>query len=515
MGIRINKEEFLENDNFSDDSETEVEESIIDGGEEYLLSKNIRDRVKDRQEALRFDLESGDNVRREYNFSQSEGDKYVVLYRGVRYSKDFFSDKSRRKAVHFVEQNGRDIFSGAIFRNAGLNVKAIGDYVAEELLPEDEQLLLDQSPKTKNFLEFLYNRTDLKPKINSDYVYGSLLLALIQINTNLYTKVDSYIDELIEFLNKKKVKFRITDEEIETLINAFREFNDEEIDLRPDKKTIISTSVRDKIGVQYALPYIEDQVVKGFDPEYDNSGAPKYRHGGEVEILFVPQDIYIEEVSKIGVMSSEDGSRHVYKKGEGVTLPEFTDLHFNRTRRILNPDTRIVEQFEVAFFNKIDGKYLIETFPIYYPNFSKDFDINYHPSQYGIKTAKEFNKLKAKLVSQDSYVEGIEDLTATLQSHYENMVNNMLSNILQGQKKRGISVVTPMVGDNGEITMRKHLRRATVHSRFDNSQEPQYEKKKHEDMKANISVNTSPSKNPKPLTVNAPKKQSGSYLDYK
>jgi len=516
MRPKINKSEFLEDDNFSVDSETEVEELITNGDNEYRPTQNIRERISDRQKAHKLDPASGDKYYREYDFPQPEDEKYIVLYRGVRYANDFFSDKSRRKAAHFVEQNGRDVFSGAIFRNAGLEVKAIGDYAAEDLSQEDQHLLLDQSPKTKKFLEILYNRTDLKPKINSGYVYGSLLLALIQINTNLYTKVDDYVDELRGFLDKKKEKFQISDEEVQTLLNAFRVFNEEEAEIqRPDRKTIISTSVRDKVGIQYALPYVEDGRVKGFDPEYDNLGKPKHRHGGEVEILFIPQSVYIAETNKMGKMSSEADSKHIYEKGEGDVLPEFTDLHLNRTRRILQPDTRIMEQFEVAFFNKIDGKYFIDTFPIYYPNFSKDFDPNYHPLQYGIKTAEKFNDLKTKLTSADTYIAGIQDLTEVLQGHYENSVGKMVYNILNSREGQVLSAGTPMVDANGEIKTQRYLRDATIHSRFDQVQEPKYEKKEHADMGANISVNTSPSKNPKPLTINASTKKAGSYLDHK
>ncbi|GDX36323.1 hypothetical protein LBMAG18_08340 [Alphaproteobacteria bacterium] len=514
MRPKINKSEFLEDDNSSVDSETEVEELIIDGDNKYKTTQKIRERISDRQKSHKLDPVSGDKYYREYEFPQPEGEKYIVLYRGVRYANGFFSDKSRRKAAHFVEQNGRDVFSGAIFRNAGLEVKAIGDYVAEDLSQEDKQRLLDQSPKTKDFLEFLYKRTDLRPKINSGYVYGSLLLALIQINTNLYNKVDDYVDELRGFLSKKKQKFGITDEEEETLLKAFKDFKEEAEIQRPDRKTIISTSVRNKVGIQYALPFIEDGLVKGFDPEYDNLGKPKHRHGGEVEILFIPQSVYIAETNKMGKMSSEADRKHIYEKGDGDVLPEFTDLHLNRTRRILQPDTRIMEQFEVAFFNKIDGKYFIDTFPIYYPNFSKDFDQNYHPSQYGIKTAKKFNDLKTKLTSADTYITGIQDLTEILQGHYESKVGEMLYNILNSREGQVLSAGTPMVDANGEIKTQRYLRDATIHSRFDQIQEPKYEKKEHADMGANISVNTSPAKNPKPLTVNAAAKKSGYYLDH-
>jgi hypothetical protein len=512
----INKSEFLEDDSLSVDSETELEELIADGDNEYRSTQNIREMIGDRQKAYKLDPAIGDKHCREYVFPKPDDEKYIVLYRGVRYANGFFSDKSRRKAAHFVEQNGRDVFSSAIFRNAGLEVKAIGDYVADEISQEDGQLLLDQSPKTKDFLEFLYKRTDLKPKINSGYVYGSLLLALIQINTNLYSKVDYYVDELRGFLNKKKQKFGITDEDAQTLLNAFRVFNEEEAEIqRPDRKIIISTSVRDKVGIQYALPYVEDDLIKGFDPEYDNLGKPKHRHGGEVEILFIPQSVYIAQTNKIGKMSSEADSKHIYEKGEGDVLPEFTDLHLNRTRRILQPDTRIMEQFEVAFFNKIDGKYFIDTFPIYYPNFSKDFDQNYHPLQYGIKTPEKFNDLKTKLTSLDTYIAGIQDLTEVLQGHYESSVRKMVHNILNSREGQVLSAGTPMVDANGEINVQRYLRDATIHTRFDHVQEPKYEKKEHEDMGANISVNTSPSKNPKPLTINASTKSSGSYLDHK
>jgi len=514
MQPKINKSEFLEDDNFSIDSETEVEESIFIEDREYKPSQTIRKRIGDRQMAYKLDPASDDKYYREYDFPEPEDEKYIVLYRGIRYANSFFSDKSRRKASHFVEQNGRDIFSGAIFRNAGLEVKAIGDYVAEDLSQEDQQRLLDESPKTKNFLEFLYNRTDLKPKINSGYVYGSLLLALIQINTNSYSKVDNYVDELRGFLNKKKEKFGISDEDIQILEDAFRVFNEEEDEIkRPDKKTIISTSVRNKVGIQYALPYIEDDLVKGFDPEYDSLGKPKHRHGGEVEILFIPQSVYILETNKIGKMSSEAGRKHIYEKAEGDILPEFTDLHLDRTRRILQPDTRIMEQFEVAFFNKIDGKYFIDTFPIYYPNFSKDFDQNYHPLLYGIKTAEKFNDLKTKLTSADTYAAGIKDLTEILQAHYEHKIGEMVYNILNSREGQVLSVATPMVDANGEIKIQRYLRDATIHTRFDQIQEPKYEKKEHADMGANISINTSPPKNPKPLSVNQSAKSGGFYQD--
>lgn len=512
----ISKSDFLEDDTSSVDSETEVEELVVDGDNEYKPSQNIRERISDRQKAHKLDPISGDKYYKDYDFPQPEDEKYVVLYRGVRYSDGFFSNKSRRKSAHFIEQNGRDIFSSAIFRNADLRTESIGDYVSDEMTQENKQLLLDEEMRTKKFLEFIYDRTDLKPKINSGYVYGSLLLALVQINTNLYTKVDDYVDELRKFLNEKKQKFGITDEEAKTLVDAFKIFNDEEQNIqRPDRKTIISTSVRDKVGIQYALPYIENEKVKGFDPKYDNLGKPKHRHGGEVEILFIPQSVYVAETNKIGKMSHEADSKHIYEKEEGEVLPEFTDLHLNRTRRLIQPDTRIMEQFEVAFFNKVDGKYFIDTFPVYYPNFSKDFDANYHPLQYGIKTAEEFNGLKAKLISEDSYISGITDLTKILQGHYESKVGKMVYNILNSREGQVLSAGTPMVDANGEVKTQRYLRDATIHSRFDQVKEPEYEKRRHDDLGANIAINTSPSKNPKPLTVNASSKKSGSYLDYK
>jgi hypothetical protein len=516
MRPKISKSVFLDDDNSSVDSETEIEELVFDEDDEYKPVQSIRERISDRQKAHKLDPISDDKYYQEYDFPQPEDEKYVVLYRGVRYSDSFFSNKSRRKASHFVEQNGRDVFSSAIFRNADLGTTSIGDYVADEMTPENTQLLLNEEPRTKKFLEFLYNRTDLKPKINSGYVYGSLLLALVQINTNLYTKVDNYVDELRYFLNKNKRKFRITDDESQTLLDAFRVFNDEDQDIqRPDRKTIISTSVRSKVGIQYALPYIEGEEIEGFDPQYDETGKPKHRHGGEVEILFIPEGTYIAETNKIGKLSDTADRKHIYEKEEEEVLPEFTDLHLNRTRRILQPDIRIVEQFEVAFFNKIDGKYLIDTFPVYYPNFSKDFDPNYHPLQYGIKTAEKFNDLKGKLTSADSYITGIQDLTDTLQSHYETKVGEMLNNILNSREGQVLSVGTPMVGADGKIKMQRYLRDTTIHSRFDRVDEPKYEKKEHDNLGANISINTSPARNPKPLTVSAATKKSGTYLDHK
>jgi hypothetical protein len=489
-------------DDFSDDSETEIKDSDD-------LVYSIRDRIKSRQDALKLDKDEDESGFQEYDFPDPYDERYVVLYRGIQYSSDFFSNKSRRKSALFVSQNGRDIYSSSIFRNADLKKKDIGDYVANELSKDDIDLLNAEEVRTKNFLEFLYQRTDLKPKINSDYVYGSLFLALIQINTNSYSKVDNYVDELRKFLVKNNKKFTINSDEIEILTNAFCEFKESESeDTRPDKKMMISTSVRSKIGVQYSLPYIEGDEIKGFDPEYDENGKPKYRIGGEVQILFIPESVYIKEVNKIGRMSVDSKTSHIYEKNSDEDLPEFTDLHFNKTRRIIHPDIRIIEQFELAFFNKIDGRYVIDSFPIYFPNFSKDFDSKYHKSQYGL-SSKNYNEIKIKFTNPMNYDSAIEDLTKLLQDNYDKKIQDMVLNICQ---KTPISLVTPKIDSNGDIVMVRFLRNITIKKRFDQVTEVEYEKKEHEDLGANISINTSPAKNPKPLTVNSATKKSGSYL---
>ena len=514
MRAPLGKSTFLDDDDSSVSSEDEIEESVGEGDDRVGFVATLRASITNRQQAKKLNpVGEGGASYKKYDFPQPETEKYVILYRGVRYSTDCFSHKSRRKSAHFIDQNGRDVFSSAVFRNANLGLRSIGDYVADEMTLEDKQLLLDAETLSKNFLEFLYKRTDLKPKINSGYVYGSLLLALIQINTNLYTKVDSYVDELRQFLNQNTQKFQINNVEVRVLLNSFRAFNAEELDIqRPGRKVIISTSVRDKVGIQYALPYIEDGLIKGFDPEYDDSGKPKHRHGGEVGIFFVPSSVYIAETSKIGKMSDIDGRKHKYEKVAEDGLPKCTDLHLNRTRRILQPDIRIMEQFEVAFFNKIEGKYFIETFPVYYPNFSKDFDRHYHPSTYVIENAEKFNEPKSKLVLESSYVSGIEDLTKILQNHYEAQLATMVDNILSKGAEQPLSAGTPMINANGEIQTQRYLRQTTIHSRFDHVEEPDHKKLPHDDMEANISVNTSPAKNSKPLTVNAPAKTSGYYL---
>ena len=91
----------------------------------------------------------------------------------------------------------------------------------------------------------------------------------------------------------------------------------------------------------------------------------------------------------------------------------------------------------------------------------------------------------------------------------------MVYNILNSREGQVLSAGTPMVDENGEIKTQRYLRDVTIHSRFDQVKESKYEKKQHDDMGANISINTSPSKNPKPLTINASTKKSGSYLDHK
>ena len=144
MQPKISKLTFLEDDNSSVDSETEVEELTDVGDSEYISVQNIRQRISDHQKAYKIEPISGDKYYKAYDFPQPEDEKYLVLYRGVRYSTSFFSNKSRRKASHFVEQNGRDFFSSAIYRNADLRCTSIGDYIADELSQEARRSLLEE-----------------------------------------------------------------------------------------------------------------------------------------------------------------------------------------------------------------------------------------------------------------------------------------------------------------------------------------------------------------------------------
>ncbi|MDD2839578.1 MAG: hypothetical protein PHY80_00410, partial [Rickettsiales bacterium] len=368
---------------------------------------------------------------------------------------------------------------------------------------KDKQKLINAETLTRKFIQFLYKRTDLKPKVNSKYFYESLLFALLNINTNIYATMDSVMKNLVEYLNKRKTKLKLSDEDIQTILHAYRKFDIEEGKF--DRKTFISTSLREEIAIGYALPYIEgipeEGTVRGYNPEYDTTGKPKHRHGGMIEIILFPASEYAEECQKTGRMSKvEDGFKFVPPTiVDDNLIPKFIDLHFSRYSGLLRPDSRIVEQFEANFLNTVDGKYIVASFPVYYPNFSKAYNEQYFLETYGLKRT-QYEAIKAKLATgiQKDYNEAITILSDALKEYYKQKLETFVNSIMDSYEINGKKVqlfrTLPKINETGEIDITRAIRSCTIHQRFGKKEQEKSLKGQDGTLKTCIAINTSPKK---------------------
>lgn len=507
------KEQFLSNDEESDSSDVEVEfdrqytvplKTRIRSAQNMTEIERVRDRLNEQP--------------RMYNFPNSPDGRYVLLFSGVNYLPSYFSNRDRRNSTYYERITGKDILSEAIMRNAGLQKSDIGLYRSGEL---EEEIVEETAKLTKRFMDFLYKRTDLKPKINSKYVYQSLLFAFSQINTDIYEKVGLLADKIVLYLRGNQKKLKISREEITIINKAFVDFEGENEALKPQKIMFVSTSFREKIGVQYALwnfdePEVRDEAYKPFDPEYDRNGKPQHRHGGEVDIIAVPLSVYLEEMAKLGSISRnvQVGNLPTYQGQVGNVAPKFVDILVSKIRGTLNPDTRIVEQSELAFLNKVDREYVLDSFPIYYPNFDREYDERYFQNYYGLDR-KSFNDIKKGFASEDKNerAKTLKELKNILQEHFIGRIEEAVQKITShsvaenGDIVHAISVL-PKIESEGNIADNPvAIRRSTIADRKPRGFVEREEKKYANGLGANISINTSRGET---ITVGTTRRTAGS-----
>ncbi|MDD2839616.1 MAG: hypothetical protein PHY80_00610, partial [Rickettsiales bacterium] len=219
----------VEDDDFSDDSETEVE---FEEPRQHIHKSSIRSRIAMRQKgrAIRETKVKKETIFSEkfklHTITASQDNQYICIFRGLRFTPEFFANADRRRASLITEPSadiaGRTEYSSACFRNAGFNDEiSLGKYISGRMSEKDKQKLINAETLTRKFIQFLYKRTDLKTKVNSKYFYESLLFALLNINTNIYATMDSVIKNLVEYLNKRKTKLKLSDEDIQTILHAY------------------------------------------------------------------------------------------------------------------------------------------------------------------------------------------------------------------------------------------------------------------------------------------------------
>ena len=489
----------LEESYYSDDSDTEIEYQECTG---LKYTTTITNRIKMRQEGRQFYQKNKKDIYLKFKshaVPKSSNNEYVVLFRGIRFSPNFFTNKDRRRICLLPEQSadiaGKTEYSSACFRNANFNEGiALGKYMSGRMTEEEQRELETAKTHTANFIDFLYKRTDLKTKVNSKYLYESLLFAILNANTNNYAKMDSIMEKLVLSLKKYQKKLKLTDKDIRTILDAYIDFGTEKRVF--DRKSFISTSLRAEIGIGYTLPYIEEENVKGFDPEYDKTGKPKHRHGGIVEVIFVPANEYVEETKKTGRMIQNDDNTFKFVEPKNVdinTRLQFVDLHYARHIGLMRPDIRILEQFEANFMNTIDGKYVVASFPIYYPNFGKKYKPEYK-TNYGLDE-KTFKNIKEKLASgeKENYNQAIIDLSEILKKHYtellEKFVSNIINNYEHDGQKTSLFRVLPKIKD-GEISTTRAARSCTIDRRYEVKSEKKNIMQQNEKLKTFIALNT-------------------------
>ena len=331
--------------------------------------------------------------------------EYVCLFRGIRFSKNMFDNDDRRKAGLRETISGKADYCSACFINAELgNEKTLGKYISGNMTEENLKKLHNVENFTKNFIDFLYNRTDLRIKKykNKDesYFYESLLLFLINVNTNTYNNVDDVINKLTSFLIKNREQLEIKEDEIDIIKNAFKDYVQE---LSFSKRFFISTS---------------------------------------------------------------------------VIAPQFIDLILSTYRGLLHLKARISEQFEVNFLNKIDGQYVVASFPIYFPNFSKEYDEKYHKNTYGI-SKKQFEEIKELFKTQRN-IEAIKIINEILIKHFPQQISKLASNIMASYKQDTENIEEyeplkrffPKIDENLDLNMEEmepNTKAGTIHERVDNT----------------------------------------------
>lgn len=290
----------------------------------------------------------------------------------------------------------------------------------------------------------------LSTKVNSKYIYNNLFFALLNTNTNSFKEIDDVLSRLTSFLETNKKKLKLNDKKIKIIKNAFKNFTNSKDFSRT---FFISTLLREEEAVKYAMPIINENGIISFNPGYDIHGKPKHRNAGIIEIILYPATKYKKQCDKI--ISEEKNNK---------MIPEFVDLHFARERKLLNLDTRIQEQFEATFLNRIDGKYIIASFPIYFPNFKKQYDKKYFEEAYGINK-KTYDKIK-NLFSQNKNIDAMKIIVRKLLDTYSKKLNKLTNGIISNNGKPKSNRYLPKIDDNRLIKIEKSQTSCTIRNRF-------------------------------------------------
>lgn len=131
---------------------------------------------------------------------------------------------------------------------------------------------------------------------------------------------------------------------------------------------------------------------------------------------------------------------------------------------MLNLDIRIQEQFEATFLNRIDGKYIVASFPIYFPNFKKQYDKRYFEETYGINK-KTYNEVK-KLFSQNKNIDAMNIIINKLVETYSKKLRRLTNGIISNNGKPKSNRYLPKIDDNRLIKLEKSQTSCTIHNRF-------------------------------------------------
>lgn len=363
-----------------------------------------------------------------YKLSDSIDGKYVVLFRGLKYNSDFFSLSARKLMCYFEDISDKPIFSSFVFDSAKIYKQSIGDFISTRLECRNFGIVTEALAHTKKFISFLYKRMDMSPALD-DFIFSNMLIMLVQANVNLRRRVENLTVELAKYLKTNYEALNINTEELLILTEAFKDYSNS-----IGKNLVISTTFRANIAVKYALPFIIP--AEFLNPEYNKDGKPKNRTCGEVDIIVVPLAKYIYEFSKINEPENKTSES-----------PEFIDISASHIVGHFPMKTELFrDNEEVAFLGYIPGNYVIESFPIYLPDLSKKYEVKYFEDMFGL-TLENYISIKAKLLNDTTYNNGIIELMDILLKHYSfEIENKMLPVILQGKKR-----IIPMLSEECKL----------------------------------------------------------------
>ncbi len=452
-------------------SETEIEYYSV--SKQTTKNSKIRDIIEERHT-------NAQNIR----IPQYRDKKYICLFRGIKFDYKYFSNSNRRELNYLLSQknniNGKTQYSSACFGNSQLSTDSVGKYLSGNTTDEENKKLHYSIRFTNAFIQFLYNNTNLSTKVNSKYFYKNLLFALLNSNTNIFSKMDYLLNQLKTFLETHRQEIGLNDKDIGAIQNAYKNFTET---TEFSRTFFISTSLREETAIKYAMPFIKDNSLVGFNPEYNKNGKPKHRNAGIVEIILYPATKYKQEVEKMHQTNEKN-------------FPQFIDLHLAKMQGILRPNTRIEEQFEATFLNKIDGKYLVASFPIYFPNFSKEYNKEYFENLYGInkKTYQEIKKLFST-EQKNNYSEAMKKIIESLTKKYTSKLKELSNKIIQQNGKINSHRFLPKIDQDIKVKLEKSQNSCTIKNRFTKQAKDNGVDNKHPRSQKNfitlISLNTS------------------------